>query len=454
LLSYTRLFLLLAAAAGYARAAGRQIDIRSTGAACDGSTDDAAAVQRAVNRLAPGDTLLVSCRAAIGKAGILIRDRREITIRGIKGGGFKALAPTSLASQGFSPVMILLTGCRRCTVESLDLDMNGVGEAGLGMDRCEESAFRQNTVSNTGYPANAAIVATGNRRATYAGNRVLRTGADAKDGTRGMWIGNGDDRQEEWGPEVSGNVVQQAGATGIVVYARGAVIQENSVSQTKGAGLKLIARPVAGMPQPQTKILHNTLTGNLFHGLQIERGEGGVMIESNTFDSNAVAGIYVFGGDFTGQIVGNTFTGNREAGIYLYTASGVAIRNNRFAAGSPAEGHGILLEVLPGHSVRNLEILGNSIWDQQWDGLAIRARGGDLAALRIHSNSIGGHSPVGLRLEDESGRAAGQISLDANCFDRQLGHTVNAPRAAALNVPAGNCKPAGDSSVATKGGRP
>jgi parallel beta-helix repeat protein len=317
-----------------------------------------------------------------------------------------------------------------------------VGEAAIGLDRCLESSLRQNTVTEAGYSASAAIVATGNRQAKYIGNRVLRTGSSASDGARGMWLGNGGDTEEEWRPEIAGNVVESAGATGIVVYARGASISGNTVSSAKGAGIKLVARALPGSAVGrQTRIEQNTLTRNIFHGIQIERGEGGVFISRNTLEANAIAGLYVSGGNFSGEIAGNTFAGNREAGIYLYMGADLAIRNNRFEAGSPPQGHGILLEAIQGSSLRQIQIAGNTIWDQQRDGIGIWVRGGTLAGLRMETNWIGGRSPVGVRIEDASGRTAGEIQLGPNCFDRQLARTLADTRSVSLPSPlAADCK--------------
>jgi parallel beta-helix repeat protein len=398
----------------------------------------------------------LSCRAGIGSSWLVLRDRRDVAVRGVNGGGFKALAPASLASQGFSPVMFLVQRCVRCAIESLRFEMNGVAEAAIGLDRCTESVLRGNVVTDTGYPASAAIVATGNRHGVYAANQVLRTAHDAKDGTRGMWIGNGDDTQEELRPEISGNRVEDAGATGIVVYGRGAVVSGNTVARAKGAGIKLIARELPGAgPDPHSRIADNTVTGNSFHGIQIERAEGGVQIERNTLDANVIAGLYVYGGYFSGNIVDNTFTSNREAGIYLYCASDVTIRNNRFNGGpSSAQQHGILLEATTGNAIRSVAISGNAIWDHASDGIAVWARGGTVARLKIEANSFGGRTPAGVRIDDGSDQTAGQITFSANCFDRQLARTVADRRASALPAPAASNCPQGPSRSAKKEGRP
>jgi parallel beta-helix repeat protein len=436
-------------------ALARQVDIRAVGAKCDGATDDAPKVQAAINRLASGDVLLVSCRAGIGGSGLTVRDRRNIAIRGVNGGGFKALAPASLSSQGFSPVMVLVQRCERCSIESLNFEMNRIPEAAIGLDRCVESILSENVVTDVGAAALAGIVASGNRQGKYLSNQVLRTGGHDDKSARGMWIGNGGDSLE-WRPEVSGNTVEATGWTGIVVWGRAAVIVGNTVRNASGAGIKVSAAALAGAPSgPQTRIADNTLTANKFHGIQIENGEGGIRIEGNRIEDNSVAGLYLSQGEVSGEVEGNVFAGNREAGVYLYRASGLSIRNNRFdSSTSEPQRHAIVFEVIPGNSVRGVSVVGNSMWEQSSDGIVIWARGGELDGLNISANSFGGRTPVGIHIEDRSGSTSGRISLGPNCFDRQLGRTLADERSAALPAPAaGNCAPPVRSSTAKKEGR-
>src|SRR5262249_25478607 len=146
-------------------------------------------------------------------------------------------------------------------------------------------------------------------------------------------------------------------------------------------------------PGPQTRIAENTLTGNRFHGIQIENDDGGVRIEGNRFEGNTMAGLYVPQGEFSGEVEGNVFAGNREAGVYVYRATGLSIRNNRFdSAPSEPQGHAIILEIVPGNAIRGVSIVGNSMWDQAADGIAVWARGGDLEGLSIAANSFGGRT--------------------------------------------------------------
>jgi parallel beta-helix repeat protein len=252
-----------------------------------------------------------------------------------------------------------------------------------------------------------------------------------------MWIGNLGDLQEEWHPLVSANVVEDAGATGIVVYGRSITVSGNTVIRTSGAGIKVNTRSVAGDDRAtQSRIDSNVLQQNLFHGLQIERGEGGLLIEGNRLETNQDSGLYVFGGSFSGRIAGNSFFSNREVGVYLYEASGVTIEANQFGSMAAApQKVGIVLEALRGRSVKDVTIVRNEIWDQQLDGVALRARSGQLDAIGIDANAIGGRSRSGVRLEADDGAPVGSIVVGSNCFDLQLTRTVVDTRTGGLAVP-------------------
>src|SRR5690242_2158797 len=63
------------------------LDIREFGARCDGS-DDAYAVQAALDALTDGGRLAVTCRAGIGPTGIRLRRKKGVIVEGSAGGGF------------------------------------------------------------------------------------------------------------------------------------------------------------------------------------------------------------------------------------------------------------------------------------------------------------------------------------------------------------------------------
>jgi parallel beta-helix repeat protein len=160
-------------------------------------------------------------------------------------------------------------------------------------------------------------------------------------------------------------------------------------------------------------------------------------------------------GEFSGEVEGNIFAGNREAGVYVYRTSGLSVRNNRFESSpSRTQGHAIVFEAVPGNSIRDVSVVGNSMGDQGADGIAVWTRGGELDGLNIAENFFGGRTPTGVNIEDRSGATARRISLGQNCFDLQLGRTLAEQRSAALPIPAaGDClSPV--RSTAKKEGRP
>ena len=78
-----------------------QVDIRSYGARCDGATNDAGAVQAAIDSIpSSGGTVVVSCQALIGNSGLLLQNKSNVTITGNGGNsGFKAIAAAGLGVQ-------------------------------------------------------------------------------------------------------------------------------------------------------------------------------------------------------------------------------------------------------------------------------------------------------------------------------------------------------------------
>jgi parallel beta-helix repeat protein len=395
-----------------------QVDIKSYGARCNGS-DDSGAVQAAINAIpSSGGTVVVSCQAGIGSAGLRLSGKSNVTITGSGGSaGFRALAPTTQGAQGFGPVMFLIQMCSSCVVRDLVIEGGMVGVAPLGFDRCSNTVAQNITLSNVAYPANAAIVAVGNTGNSYLGNTVNTTTASSSDGTRGMWIGNTGDSQTEWNPTISNNTLNNIGATGIVGHSVGALINNNLVTNTKGAGIKVV--PPLGKGGQNT-IEGNTLRANLFHGVQVENADSPVVIRRNVIDNNAISGIYASGGKFTNaQIVENTITNHHEAGIYLYNGEGVTIQGNQLTG----NGHGVTLEAIPGNTIQNVQITGNTMNNQSGNGVTMWGRGGAMQSIAVNTNSISNGMSYGVFVEQLSGTLTG-ISASGNCFANNASGTI------------------------------
>lgn len=392
-----------------------QVDIRSFGARCDGS-DDSGAIQAAINSVpSSGGTVLVSCSAGIGGAGITLADKSNVTIAGSgSGAGFRALARTGLSTGGFGPVLFVARNCTNCVIKDLVIDNRNIAVAGVGFDRCTRSTLQNVSVSNTGY-ANAAIVASGGNGNSYIGNTVQTTAQVTGDGARGMWIGNGGS-QTELNATIANNTVNAAGATGIATHVNNAIIRDNLVTNVAGAGIKVT--PTTGLGG-QTTVEGNTVRGNLFHGLQISKADTPVIVQNNIIDGNKIAGIYASDGAFYGRITGNTITNQREAGIYLYNANGLSIDGNQLTG----NGHGILVEAPGGYNLNNLTISGNTLTGQQAHGITFWGRGGSVSAVAISSNSISNGSIYGVFIEQNSGTLTG-FTASANCFSNNSAGTI------------------------------
>ena len=410
-----------------------QSDIRSFGARCDGS-DDAGAVQAALNSVPSGGTVLVSCKASIGQSGIVLADKSNVTVKGTGGdAGFRPLGRTGLGAGNFSSVMFLIRNCTGCTISDLYIDAQNQAVDSIGFDRNTNSTLQNVTVLNTGYPANAAIVAVSGHGNKFIGNTVKRCSGIDSDGTRGMWIGN--QGYTEYSPTISNNTVSETGWSGIAGHVINATITGNLSYDNLGAGIKVVPAQGEG---GQTLVQGNTLRGNRFHGLQVDGADSPVNAIGNTMENNAISGIYAMGGHYVGRIADNTITGNREAGIYMYNSEGSQIDKNQITG----NGHGILFESVPGNTIRDVTITSNTINSESAHGITMWGRGGTVQNVSMTSNSIYDISIYGIFIEYQSGNLAG-ISASNNCFANTSAGTIYDQRGQLAPVAAsGSCAPA------------
>src|SRR5258706_7902013 len=196
-------------------------DVRNFGAACNGASDDAPALQAAINALpSSGGNLLIPCKLGIGSAGVKLASKSNITVRGTAAGaGIRSLAPTGQGAQGFGPVAFLVQFCSRCTIRDMEFDGNNVGVVPLGLDRSTDSVVQNNNIHNVGMVAGGAVVSTGGARNQFIGNTITNTAFTSSDGTRGIWVGNANSAEFETSPYIAQNTLQNIGATAIVAHA-------------------------------------------------------------------------------------------------------------------------------------------------------------------------------------------------------------------------------------------
>jgi hypothetical protein len=438
------LFVFSSATVVYAQGSGPTLDIARYGARCNGS-DDASAVQSAINALSDGGTLVFSCQAGIGSSGISLSNKNNITVKGINSGGLKALAAPA------SVILFHVQGCKGCTIQDLVIDGNNVGVAPLAVDYGSDSTVQNNTIVNVAYPAQAGLVAMGNQRNKYIGNTIRNTGikydssGNIVDASRGMWVGNQSDVQYEWYPYIANNKLSNIGGTAIVAQAYSATIKGNVGTQLTWSGAKLVS--------PSKANGTSTLEGNSFSGkggskysgggIQINSEQGSnetVVIQNNTLEGDVESGVYITGGPFKGQIIGNTMRNNIQAGITIVSnANDVLIKDNQIYNTNTNNVYhqGIRLLGDPGLAIRNVQITNNSIYNEAEDGILIETNGGTVNGVSMTSNSLFNNGMYGVFIEEKAAQnTITNVTMNNNCFANNASSPLDDSRATnALSQP-------------------
>jgi hypothetical protein len=427
------------------------LDIARYGARCNGS-DDASAVQSAIDALSDGGMLVFSCQAGVGASGISLSNKNNITVKGINGGGLKALAAPP------SVILFHVQGCKGCTIEGLVIDGNNVGVAPLAVDYGRDTKVQNNTIVNVAYPAQAGLVAMGNRRNKYIGNTIRNTGiqydssGNIVDASRGIWVGNQSDEQYEWYPYIANNKLRNIGGTAIVAHAYSATITGNVGTGLTWSGAKLVS--------PSKASGTSTLEGNSFSGkggtkysgggIQIGSEQGNnetVVIQNNTLEGEVESGVYI-AGPFKGQIIGNTMRNNIQAGITITaSANDVTISDNQIYATRRATFHqAIRLVADHGSRIRNVRIIHNAIRGFSENGILIQANGGIVDDVAIADNSIMDNGWYALFIDEKASQdSIRHITWGQNCLARnvrgQIRDNRGVPRALIESPSSGTCGP-------------
>jgi hypothetical protein len=430
------LFVFSSATVVYAQDSGPTIDIAQRGARCNGS-DDASAVQSAIDALSDGGTLVFSCQAGIGSSGISLSNKSNITVKGINNGGLKALAAPA------SVILFHVQGCKGCNIQDLVIDGNNVGVAPLAVDYGSDSTVQNNTIVNVAYPAQAGLVAMGNQRNRYIGNTIRNTGikydssGNIVDASRGIWAGNQSDVQYEWYPYIANNKLSNIGGTAIVAHAYSATITGNVGTQLTWSGVKVVA--------PSKANGNSTLENNFFSGkggstysgggIQINGEQGNnetVVIQNNTLEGDVESGVYITG-PFKGQIIGNTLRNNIQAGITIVSnANNVLIKGNQIYNTNTNNVYhqGIRLLGDPGLAIRNVQITNNSIHNEAEDGILIQTNGGTVSGVSMTSNSLFNNGMYGVFIEEKAAQnTITNVTMNNNCFANNAASPLDDSRA-------------------------
>lgn len=423
---------------------GYVLDIRSFGAVCDGR-DDGPAVQAALDALPDGATLHIPCKAAVGPAELILRDRSGVTVVGTQGGGFQALG------LNHNRVLLRIISCTGCTIADLAIDGGNAGVAAMTLERCTKTTVRNNTITNIGYPAQAAIVGWANRDNLYLGNLIASTGilygakGEIINATRGIWLGNEKPEFYEYRPRVIENRLRHIGGSAIVVHAYSATVERNIGENLLWSGIKVVApRDADGT----TRLVDNRLRGtggSRYSGGGIQLGsEFGnretIIVENNILDGDIDSGIYVARGPVTGRFVKNTIRNSPQAGISLLsTTRDLLVQDNRIE-GDRRGKQGIRLIADRGVEIQGVVIAGNDIRGRLENGILIQTNGGSVDGVSIHANTLMDNDWYGVFIEEKAGaNAIRNIKLGPNCYQRNRRGALGDLRTDDVPQPASVC---------------
>jgi parallel beta-helix repeat protein len=296
------------------------ISVKDFGAVGDGATNDAAAIQAAINAASNNQTVLFPAGTyAVGSAGLLMSAKTDVTLLG-QDAKIKLTAPATQTVLG-SVTSIVLDSCTRSGIQNLEVDGNFIATQGIGLKACAECFVDNNTVYSCGI--SGQVVASGGGVRNRFTNNIVYSGIGA---SRGMWLGNVNATDMETDIYISGNIVRNNPASGIVVSSNGGRVIGNHARTNEGSGIVL---PGAnGYSAKNLTIANNYCIDNLFVGIQSDIVgyatpadlTTDISVSGNVCNFNRSGGIYA-GDTERWVITGNTCTNNIFSGIQADTRS-------------------------------------------------------------------------------------------------------------------------------------
>jgi len=385
-------------------------------ASCDGTTDDASAVQAAIDALpSTGGTILIPGLCGIGAAGLLINNKSDVTIIGMGGqAGFKSLDISTQTSATFGSTVLAIKNSDRCRITGLYMDGNSFASNLIGVEYCTGVSLDYNTLVTAGN--NGAVVAAGNTRNKYHHNNIKDGGGTA----RGMWIGNTNTSEPDTDPTISFNTVSNMGATGIGGVWIGGVVTNNHSISNVGSGIT----PSASSTQitVRTTIANNICRGNTFSGIQSDSDSDatildGLTITGNVVEENLASGIYVVrvsGSVVSGNVCrNNNFDGTGNGrGIEVDRATRVSLTGNTCydtrvgASRTQSSGISVTAQVAAG-DIADVALTGNIVYNNLSDGISVQNSGsGTIDTISLIGNMSTDNGGIGINISDV---AAGDI---------------------------------------------
>lgn len=418
---------------------------KSIGAAVDGYTDDAAYVAVAVAKatMAGGGIILVPGLCAIGAAGILLDGLSNIVFVFANGGGFVALAQSTLdyPSTGGVGCIVAFNDCVRCGVQGGIWNGGGFETKAIGMQGCSNMMIEGTEGYDFGSSAanRAVVMSFGGSRNTYKDNVIH----DTTDQCRGMWIGNTNAGEEENYPTVQANLVYDTGFTGIGGTSIGGSYVGNKVTGAGGSGIALGA--VSTHYAEQITVQANICSHNALHGIQADASAGSLTKFSNIIGNecnyNDGAGIYAIRTQ-DWSLVGNVCLDNNQSGydtgpgIQVEDSDGVEVIGNICVDDqeTATQTHGILVQA-NGDDLANVDLIGNQCRGNVNDGILVQnAPGKTVDGVTLVTNRCTENGRDGIRVADAApGDITRVVWRDNQCWDNATNDMRNDPTDSIIN---------------------
>ena len=415
----------------YVQAGDSGYNVKAFGAKGDGITDDTTAIRAAISAVPNNSTVVfLSGTYLLGAAGLDIVGKTGVTLLGA-GAKIKLTAVSLLVLTAFGAVSIRFSNCIRSGMRNIEIDGNSIATGGVALVTCTECFIDKVTAYSCGI--NAIILADdGGIRNRFTDNLIH----SAINTSRGMWLGNVTASEMETEIYVSGNVVRNNPASGIVISSYGGIIEQNYLYSNAGSGIV-----IPGYTDVATRditVANNYCKGNLFFGIQsdvyLPTGDAGlssnVTVTGNVCINHGSGGIYAVN-TRNWTIVGNVCNDNINGGIEasdksrrtviqgntccdtrsgagrtqksgIRVIAGAASNSGAVVTGNLCQNnieHGIFIATVAPYTLSGVSVVGNVLLDNSTSGIFIaEATVGEMTNFVVSGNVCSNNTTVDLRL--------------------------------------------------------
>lgn len=367
------------------------VSVKDFGAVGDGVTDDAAAIQLAVNAATANQIVYFPAGTyVVGAAGIAVTNKTGVTLLG-DGAIIKITAISSLTT-ALGAATIRLSGCTRSGVRGLEINGNNVASTGVGLTGCTECFVDGVTVYSCGVSGQISS-AGGGLRNEFTNNTVY----SAAGTSRGLWLGNVNAVDMETDIYIAGNIVRNNPASGIVVSSVGGRVIGNHSRQNSGSGIVL---PGAnGYSAKNLTIANNYCISNSSHGIQSD-----VAYASDADLTDAIT------------VTGNICSGATGSGSGIY-----AVNSQRWAITGNSCMDNVTAGIQLDDRCRNVTVSGNTCGDSrsggsrtQQRGIRCSAQGASNSGVSISGNTCNNNTDSGIGVTTTTPFTLSNVSITGN----------------------------------------